>query len=156
MVERYSGSARLSKKQAQIVGEVLQKLAERDGEVTPAAVVLQARSKSSPLHRYFTWDVRKAAEERLLDQARMLIRSVKVVFVAPTPTAPVRAFAKIVRPGGKGYLPMQEVMRSSDYRNQLLARALEELHVLEMRYKHLEELSEVFAAVGKVRKRKAA
>jgi len=53
------------------------KALERDGRLYPADVVNAARPKSSPLHRYFDWDDRSAAEKYRLDQARALIRSVQ-------------------------------------------------------------------------------
>lgn len=49
-----------------------------NGRLTPELVVEAAKSKTSPLHEHFTWDVKKAASERWIEQARSLIRSVKV------------------------------------------------------------------------------
>jgi hypothetical protein len=61
------------------VERALYEIAERHGgKLTPGLVVDAAKSKDSPLHPFFTWDVKKAAAERLLDQARSLIRSVTV------------------------------------------------------------------------------
>lgn len=48
------------------------------GQLTPHNTVERARNPDNPLHAYFTWDDAKAAEERRLDQARLLIRSVRV------------------------------------------------------------------------------
>lgn len=69
----------------------LQAIADRhEGVIPPAAVIAAARPADSPLHRHFTWNVKKAAEERWLDQACALIRSFKVeityedfTFIAP-------------------------------------------------------------------------
>lgn len=62
-----------------VVAEVLRAIADRNGgRLTPELVVEAAKSKDSPLHTHFTWDVKKAAHERWIDQARTLIRSVKV------------------------------------------------------------------------------
>ena len=61
------------------VRAALAEIAERNGgRLTPDAVVKEARKPASPLHGYFTWDVKEAAAERWLDQARQLIRSVRV------------------------------------------------------------------------------
>lgn len=157
--EQYVASRKLSKKEAQVVGEVLEKILRRDGEVTASAVVQEAKSKRSPLHPYFTWEWRRAAEERWLDQARELIRSVHVVFEEADDQPPIRAFAKIVRENGNGYQSMDKIMRSTEWRQQLVTRALEELRTFESRYKNLTELAEIFSALDKVRKkvvRKAA
>lgn len=53
---------------------------ERDGRLTPAEVVEDARKKSSPLHDHFEWDVKEAAQARWLDTARRLIRTVQVEY----------------------------------------------------------------------------
>lgn len=55
------------------------KFLETDGRLTPLAVVDDARRPDSPLHEFFEWDSDKAALQYQLDQARTLIRAVKVV-----------------------------------------------------------------------------
>lgn len=52
---------------------------ETDGRLVPEAVVEAAASPTSPLHRYFTWDDTEAAHEYRKQQARKLIRVVRVV-----------------------------------------------------------------------------
>jgi hypothetical protein len=53
--------------------------AANGGRLTAAAVVQDAKRKSSPLHSCFEWDIRKAAESHWIEQARELITSVRVV-----------------------------------------------------------------------------
>jgi hypothetical protein len=61
--------------------QALQTLADAgQGTLTPDIVVEVARDPASPLHRYFTWDDAEAAASYRLEQARTLIRSVRVVF----------------------------------------------------------------------------
>src|SRR4249919_3354546 len=57
---------------------------DHGGRLTPDAVVKDARSKSSPLHAHFTWDVKEAAAAHWLTQARELITSVRVVIKTDT------------------------------------------------------------------------
>jgi 1,4-alpha-glucan branching enzyme len=57
------------------------KFLELNGRLTPERVVHDAKRPESPLHEHFLWDVQKAAEHFWLDQARDLIRAVKVVVV---------------------------------------------------------------------------
>lgn len=52
---------------------------EKDGRLTPEAVVEDARDPGSPLHELFEWNVDKAAMKHWMDRARTLIRSVEVV-----------------------------------------------------------------------------
>lgn len=48
------------------------------GRLTPEAVVQDAKSKTSPLHDQFEWDDSEAGKQWRLQQARELIRSVKI------------------------------------------------------------------------------
>lgn len=63
----------------QLLEEELDRLAKKGaGTLTPVSVVDAARSPESPLHRYFEWNDSLAAIAHRLDQARVLIRSVRV------------------------------------------------------------------------------
>lgn len=64
----------------QAITEALEAIRKRDkdGLLKPEAVVRAARNKESPLHRLFEWDDKKAAHAWRLEQARELIRSVRV------------------------------------------------------------------------------
>lgn len=57
----------------------LHELENEHGQLTPDAVLEDAKRKDSPLHDAFEWDVKKAARSYWLDTAREIIRSVKVV-----------------------------------------------------------------------------
>ncbi len=61
------------------VAIALKALERDDGRLLPEDVVLAAREPNSPLHRHFTWDDTEAARLRRLDEARALIRSVRVI-----------------------------------------------------------------------------
>ena len=75
--------------------QALAAIAERNGGVIlPQAVVEAARAKESPLHKHFTWNVRKAAEERWLDQASQLIRKFKVEITVRNFEVKVPAFVR--------------------------------------------------------------
>lgn len=50
----------------------------KDGVLRPEDVVREARREDHPLHGEFEWDDSKAAESYRIDQARTLIRSVRV------------------------------------------------------------------------------
>lgn len=61
------------------VRERIQALYEEHGEITPDIVIADAKKKSSPLHAYFEWDLKKAALQAWIQTARKLINSVKVI-----------------------------------------------------------------------------
>src|SRR6185312_2039420 len=62
----------------QIIVDTLRDLEQENGRLIPSDVVSAARDPESPLHSHFTWDDAEAAEQYRLDQARTLIRSVRV------------------------------------------------------------------------------
>ena len=67
------------------VRERLERIRIREkGVLTPDAVVADARNVTSPLHGYFTWDDTEAANQFRLEQARTLIRNIKVEVTTTT------------------------------------------------------------------------
>lgn len=67
-------------KDAAIIGPVLHSLSQ-EGGVTARDVLDAARSTNSPLHSYFEWNDRVAADEWRLIQARGMMRAIRVRFV---------------------------------------------------------------------------
>lgn len=68
---------RTTKAEREVVLAELQRLEALHGKVAPEVVVREARAKESPLHRYFDWNNKRAADKWRLEQARSLISSVK-------------------------------------------------------------------------------
>ena len=56
----------------------LKSLEDRRGRLTPQAVLEAAEDESSALHICFEWDDSKAAYEHRVDQARQLLKRVKI------------------------------------------------------------------------------
>ncbi len=92
------------------------------GMLRPEDVVAHARDPKSPLHRYFTWDNREAAEQWRIEEARKLIRSVTLTIEAKEPFS-VRAFVSLAtdRQQGAGYRDFQDVAGSEFLRRQYIA-----------------------------------
>lgn len=68
-----------TKDEQKAIEEALAEIAEKhSGLLTPDAVVAAASRRDSVLHALFEWDGKKAAHQYRLDQARSLIRSVRV------------------------------------------------------------------------------
>lgn len=140
------------KGKADIVGRELERVRQKNGGLTANGVVAAARSRANYLHRYFTWDDTKAAEEWRLEQARTLIRSVVVQQMgveSDSLTNPVRVYAAI---GGKRerYFPMADIVRDPIRMADLLEQAREELRWFREKYAALKELAAVMEAIGRV------
>ena len=67
---------------------------ENSGILTPDAVVAEAQAKNSILHDMFEWDNKKAAHEYRIDQARTLIRSVRVIITTEKTTVSTVAYVR--------------------------------------------------------------
>jgi len=82
----------------------------KHGILRPADVVEAALNPKSPLHGCFEWDDDKAAKQYRLEQARKLIREVRVEY-ADQLSAPV--FVHVETAGG--YLPVQAVVENESH-----------------------------------------
>lgn len=131
------------KADAQVIGEVLQGLAgEVGGELQPKHVVDAARSSNHPLHPHFEWDDAVAAEAFRLDQARNIIRIVRVEDVDSN-EGTSRAFLSIATKNGTAYRAVDEVKRSAELQAALLQGAARDLDAFERRYKELVEVCQI-------------
>ncbi len=159
METRIVGNGRqLSNVNAVRVAEVFRGI-RKTGALTPARVLAAARRPGSFLRQFFEWDDSKAAAAHRLTQARDLIRAVQVRVVRDPDDAPrdVRCFVRLEETSsGPSYEEMIPTLATKSGRAQVLAQALEELSRVEKKYSDLKELSAVFEALSKVRRKRAA
>lgn len=144
---------------AQEIGERLEKIGgKNNNRLSPKSVLKDARKKSSPLHKLFTWDDSLAAEKYRLGEARHIIRNITVVVEdLGEDQAPVRAYYSISHKSlpesteAVGtYLCLADAMADPDTRRMLLAQILDEAARWRERGKHFRELAEVFEALDRV------
>jgi hypothetical protein len=144
----------------QKIGEALTKIAEEGGgELTPRAVVENARNPRSVLHKHFEWDDAKAAEAYRIDQARAVIRCIHAEDDdASEGHAP--AFVSISDKGGTSYRTLDAVKNSADLQARVLAQAERDLEAFQKRYTAMEEVCAIVrnaqAAIQARRKRSEA
>jgi hypothetical protein len=147
MVFKFRESAGLAG-DPQKVGETLHKIRERNGTLTPMNVVDSARSAKSPLHRYFEWDDKKAAEEHRKGQARYLIACVVTVETDGDEITPVRSFVSI----NNSYEPVEVVMSDAVMRQQALLDVKDAINSLKSKLAAFEEFADVLSALDRVSK----
>jgi len=139
----------------QEIGEALETIRlENGGELHPQAVVADARDAKSPLHRYFEWDDKKAAEAHRVDQARALIRSVRVIDDNDEKARP--AFLSIRNDDGVAYRSIRDVLNSRDLRQRLLEQAERDLESWTQRYRELREIVEMVEPARRELRRRVA
>lgn len=137
------------------IGMALEEIRVRaGGELEPKAVVDAARTTDHPLHVHFEWDDKLAAESFRLDQARNIIRIVRVVD-EDVDGGTARAFISVKGKHGVSYRALEDVKNSGDLQESLLAQAEKELAAFEVRYRELKDICQIVASAREaiVRKR---
>lgn len=149
MVYQFAHGSRLNGN-AQAIGEALAAIREQRGRLTADLTVAAAKAPDSPLHHEFEWDDAKAAYEHRLNQARYVIRSVVVLDAEEDDPQPVRAFARVQLDDGGSYEPIDVVIRTPEFRQQVLADVRRELDALRRKLSAIESLGDVLAALERV------
>ncbi len=99
----------------------LQHLAEKHDRLTPDMVVNEAEKATSPLHSEFEWDDSAAARSYRIEQARALIRSVRIVVRTDKTTITSVAYVRDPNVGGaQGYLSVKKVRTDMDQSRDVL------------------------------------
>lgn len=141
--------------------EALVALVERDGSITPASVLDEARDEASPLHTHFEWDDSEAAEQYRLVQARGLIRRYKVtVEVKPDTFVKVRQFSSVPAADpdeGTDYVLTSEALKDDVQRDFIFQQCMKEIASLRAKYGALVDFDAALReSIGAKRTRKKA
>lgn len=132
-----------AKADPQKIGEALAKITDANaGRLMPETVVNAARDTKSPLHAHFEWNDKVAAHAHRLDQARNLIRMIRV---EDEETNEVKPAFMSVQDGGVAYRKVDEVVNSRALQLIVLQQAERDLTAFRKRY-HM--LNDVCALVG--------
>jgi hypothetical protein len=96
--------------------EYIRSLSDANGHIEPARLVEVARDPKNLLHDEIEWDVSKAAYKYQLEQARGLIRFVKleVEIMHETVIAPFYVLDPLRPPRSKRYLEIEAAARDED------------------------------------------
>lgn len=140
---------------AQVVGETVAGLAESHGGVCPPqALVNVSRSPGAPLHRLFEWDDSVAASAHRRQQARMVVRELRVVEVTDEGEQHTQAFVHVIRMHNdqacEGYRLTRLVVQSRDEYAQVLEEAWAGLKAWRKRYRHLTEFNAIIGLVDEM------
>jgi len=141
---------------AQKVGEALEAIERRDGDLSPAAIVEAARDPRSPLHPCFTWADDAAAEKHRETEARAVVRSCRIVVrikgggkKTRRKWISVRIDTGEERPR-RGYVSITKV-RSGELADEIMAEAAQGLRQWAGRYSELRgRLPGLFQAIDEV------
>lgn len=137
----------------QLVGETVATLAQENGGVCPpSALVEVSRPQGAPTHKLFTWDDDAAAEAWRRQEARNVVRCLRVVSEGSKAKPSAFLHVNVVSGEGprEGYAPFATVVQNDDLRGQALKEALSYLNGFRRRYRHLQELAPVIEAIEQV------
>ena len=134
---------------------VLQRIYEERGKLTPTIVLDEARDPGSPIHHRFEWDDAIAGERYRLHQAGGLIRSVRVAYAVDNEgrEKSVRGWVSLHRSTededeepSRAYRPTAEIIEDPFARRLVLAEFEREWKSFRARYQHLKEFADVVLA----------
>jgi hypothetical protein len=117
----------------------LEKIAKLNGgRVTPDAVLADAQNAKSPLHDQFEWDDTVAARQYRLQQARELIRSVKVEITTNTKTVSTVRYVRDPSAGEEqGYVEVAKLRDDRSLAAEALAAEVRQANALVARARSL-------------------
>lgn len=122
--------------------DLLQTVYQEHGQLTPKLLVDVARDPDHELHSRFEWDDTVAAEKYRQEQARELIRRVRIVYREgdeKNPPQTIRAYHSLPDGEGHAYRSHDEIAADPLLSKMLLAQAEREWKDLHRRYGHLAE-----------------
>lgn len=160
MVHKWSEGFR-AKVSADVAARRLTAIEARDTVITPQAVVADARPVRSPLHKCFEWDDTTAGPLWREEQARAMIRSIRVVKYendgdgdgaeGNPPSEPTRCYVNVNVPEiGRCYVTTTVAASDAQLREQMVNAALQGLRAWSARYRELQELQPIVEAIHQV------
>lgn len=131
-------------KRRALVENSVRALENENGRLTPEGVVGSARDPASPLHGEFEWDDVKAGHAHRLDQARALIRSIKIVITLEKSTiaAPYYVRDPEVPKNEQGYVALDQIQKEPNNAAAMVNYEFSQAH------SHLTRAEEIADALG--------
>jgi len=107
---RAAPGSQIKKSHALALGATMADLHSR-GELTPAAMVDEARDPTSPTHECYEWDDGLAAERFRLDQARHHMRSILVTIKGSDGEQQIVRYAYVIEGSDDPYITVRELSK---------------------------------------------
>ena len=133
---------------AQTAGEELARIQELYGYCTSEIVLAEAVDPDAPLHPLFTWDDAEAADLYRKAEARVVIRSVEVIYEDSTASEPMLTLVRLQEVEGETvssmsqYLPTRDVVKVPDFFEKAWRDASDAAGSMQKRIETLERIAE--------------
>ena len=135
--------------QANVVGELCEKLEASEDGLTPKTFVEASRDPKSPTHSMLEWNNKIAAEKYREEQARKIIMNIRIVKEEADSGYPDRGFV-VVHEGKSAYTTIQKALSNDEWREHLMQDAKRDMECFIAKYRRLTELTGVVAEMEKV------
>lgn len=135
---------------ANVAGKELERIREKYGVLEPSDVVIESIPEDAPLHCVFNWDDTSAAFKWRQEQAKSLIRHIKVVIVNNKVEVAVRAYVNVkpdINKDKRVYMPTMDAIHSDDAYRDLLEQSKDDMNSFIEKYSQIQELNPVKAAM---------
>ena len=134
-----------------LIRRALEAIQADKGRLVPEDIIQAARPRDHELHNEFEWDNRRAGHQHRLNQARNLIRLVRVELVTDDEVGQVRQWHAARWAGAEdappGYVSNEEVIQNPSYRKALEQQMRRELAAFRRRFIHLTTFWDILTEV---------
>lgn len=131
----------------EVAGRELKRLAKH-GEVTAAVVIDAARPEDAPLHAAFEWDDAVAAEKHRAEQARLILRSIRII--REPEKEPERVYWHVETEDLDAYVTTARVMAEDDLHRALVDQCTKTLIAARRRFAEVQEMAPVWDAIDQL------
>lgn len=133
---------------ADIVGETLEKIENRDGNITAKSFLDESRPEDIPTHSMFEWNDTIAAEKYRLSQSTKIINQLEITVedVGEAYTGFVNIEIKSPTETAE-FVNIGKALTDEEYRHRVLANALGELKAFKRKYGRYTELCDIFNSI---------
>jgi hypothetical protein len=140
---------------AEVAGAEIERLSLKySGELSARQLLEESKGPQAPLHKCFEWDDSKAAKQYRIEQAGVLLSSIRVIVEDEKKNeTPHIAFVSVQTERGRKYVSVGKAMSKETYKMQVLGEALQQLKAATKRYEDLSELGGIRREVDKAERR---
>nr|DAG73475.1 MAG TPA: hypothetical protein [Caudoviricetes sp.] len=137
------------KADAQKCADEIMEICNELESATPQQILEKARDSNTELHKCFTWDNTEAAEKWRVQEARSVVRNLKIIEVKPDkepePTT-IRVFYKT--DSSSGYKPTKLILKKPDEYKALVERCRSELLAIKQKFNSISEYEEIWEMIN--------
>jgi hypothetical protein len=148
----YSWGGRNQKVSAQLVGEHFEKLEAKYGAVTKENFLQSATPEDSPMHKLFEWDNEKAAGLYRLQQANVIINSIRVeVKTDDKEIKHINAYVN-TEPSGNGnaqFISIHKAMSDTQTKEHVISEVIKDLNYIKSKYERFLWFADVVDTINK-------